>query len=88
MAVYEAPSGAGIVNAGHRFRQEVKSPPAPQAVAREARDRRERREVDRVESHLVGPVSLVPPVSPFPPVAPDVQTIEVLLLRIDFSAAC
>jgi len=36
------------------------SPLAPQAVAREVRDMRDRRNVDRLNSHLVSPVSLSP----------------------------
>lgn len=32
-------------------------------AAREARDTRERRGVDRVDSHLAWPVSLIPPVA-------------------------
>src|SRR5260370_35137875 len=49
---------------------------------------RARRDVNRLDSHLVGPVSLVPHVSPFPPVVPDVRTLEVLACRHSFSAAC
>jgi hypothetical protein len=54
----------------------LKSPPAPQTVAREAQDVRERRDVDRLDFHLVSPI---PPVSR--PVVPDVQAIAVLLWR-------
>ena len=36
---------------------------APQTVGRDTRDMRERRDVDRLDSHLV------PPISPFPPVS-------------------
>jgi len=66
-----------------------KSPPAPQAVAREARDMRERRDVDRLDSHLVSPiprVSLGYPARDSPAV-PDVQAIEVLLCRNGFPVA-
>jgi hypothetical protein len=57
----------------------LKNSASATAVARESRDRRERRDVDRVGSHLVGPVSLVPPVSPFPPIVLDALTSRVLV---------
>ena len=66
-----------------------KSPPAPQTVAREARDMRERHDVDRLDSHLVSPIPRVSLGYPAhgSPAVPDVQAIEVLLCRNDFSAA-
>jgi hypothetical protein len=45
MAVYEASSGASIVNAGHRFHQDAEEVcQRPQTMPREARDMRERRD--------------------------------------------
>ena len=48
---------------------------------------RERRDLNRLDFHLVSPVSLGYPAGRFPFI-PDVQTIEILLRRNGFFSGC